>query len=82
MDDSFEVSALDGSFHKEQAVSSLYQYNNCPYESSLKQNLVRHKHVKHPAVPVGTMSSQAVWFILNWTRKWQIKSNAIGFCVC
>ena len=61
MDASFEVLALDGSFHEEQAVRSGYQCNDCPYKSSYKQNLNRHKHTKHP-MPLGTMSRQAVCF--------------------
>ena len=58
MDYSFEVSALDGSFHEEQAVGYVYKYNECPYKSSFKQNLNRHKHVKH------AFSSQADCFLL------------------
>ena len=62
MDASFEVLALDGSFHVEQAVRSVYQCNECPYKSSYKQNLNRHKHTKHP-MPLGTMARQAVCFV-------------------
>ena len=61
MDASFEVLALDRSFQEEQAVRSVYQCKDCPYKSSYKQNLNRHKHAKHP-MPLGTMSRQAVCF--------------------
>ena len=61
IDASFEVLALDGSFHEEEAVRSVYQCNDCTYKSSCKQNLNRHKHTKHP-MPLGTMSRQAVCF--------------------
>ena len=61
MDTSFEVLAFDGSFHEQQAVRPVYQCNVCPYKSSYKQNLNRHKHTKHP-MPLGTMSRQAVCF--------------------
>ena len=61
MDASFEVLALDESFHEEQAVRSAYQCNDCPYKSSYKQTLNRHKHTRHP-MPLGTMSRHAVCF--------------------
>ena len=59
MDESFEISAVDGSFHEEQEVGSQYECNECTYKTCFKQNLKRHKHAKHP-IPVATTPTQAV----------------------
>ena len=59
MDESFEISAVDGSFHEEQEVGSQYECNECTYKTCFKQNLKRHKHAKHP-IPVATTPAQAV----------------------
>ena len=42
MDESFEISAVDGSFHEEQEVGSQYECNECTYKTCFKQNLKRH----------------------------------------
>ena len=54
MDDSFEVSALERSIHKDQYVFP-YQCNECTYK--LQTEFKGHKHAKHP-VPVAAMPSQ------------------------
>ena len=59
MDESFEISAVDGSFHEEQEVGSQYECNECTYKTCCKQNLKRHKHAKHP-IPVAMTPTQAV----------------------
>ena len=53
MDESFEISAVDDSFHEEQEVGSQYECNESTYKTCFKQNLKRHKHAKHP-IPVAT----------------------------
>ena len=62
MDESFEIEAMDGSFHEEEAEEEavFYQCNQCPYKTKYKHNLKRHKHGKHAIGEApGTTTSSA-----------------------